>query len=57
MVSYSFVFQTIILMPQSGLTTEQLEFWEKNGYLIIPDAISREVVEELVSETGKLLNG
>jgi phytanoyl-CoA hydroxylase len=44
-------------MSPSGLTAGQLEFWSKNGYLIIPDAISPEVVEELVKETGKLLDG
>jgi phytanoyl-CoA hydroxylase len=44
-------------MTITGLTSEQLSFWEENGYLIIPDAISQEVVKELVDETAKLLNG
>lgn len=43
-------------MTITGLTSEQLSFWEENGYLIIPDAISQEVVKELVDETAKLLN-
>lgn len=45
------------IMTITGLTSEQLSFWEENGYLIIPDAISQEVVKELVDETAKLLNG
>lgn len=45
------------MMPPPSLSTEQLELWEKNGYLIIPDAISPETVERLVRETRKLLDG
>lgn len=45
------------MMSPPNLSTEQLELWEKNGYLIIPDAISPETVERLVKETRKLLDG
>jgi phytanoyl-CoA hydroxylase len=40
-----------------GLTAEQLEFWDKNGYLIIPDALSQDTVDELLAESHKLLEG
>lgn len=39
-----------------GLTPEQLAFFEENGYLLIPDAISQETVKELLAEADKLLN-
>lgn len=45
------------MMSPPNLSTEQLELWEKNGYLIIPDAISPDTVEGLVRETRKLLDG
>lgn len=38
------------------LSTEQLEFWDKNGYLIIPDALSKDVVSELLSEAHQMLD-
>jgi len=41
----------------TGLSTEQLESFRENGYLIIEDALSPKVVEELKSETASLLNG
>ncbi|KAA8913523.1 hypothetical protein FN846DRAFT_929487 [Sphaerosporella brunnea] len=47
-------------MPPSsleGLTQEQLEFWNENGYLIIPDALSQDSVDELMAESHKLLEG
>lgn len=40
----------------SGLTKEQLEFWDTNGYLLIPDALSQDVVKELYDESNSLLN-
>jgi phytanoyl-CoA hydroxylase len=40
----------------SGLTKEQLEFWDTNGYLLIPDALSPEVTKELYDESNRLLN-
>jgi hypothetical protein len=52
--------QGIIKMSSSsaeGLTAEQLEFWHENGYLIIPDALSQETVDELLAESHKLLEG
>ena len=39
-----------------GLTKEQLNTWDKNGYLIIPDALSQVEVKELLSESHKMLN-
>ena len=39
-----------------GLTSEQLENWEKNGYLLIPDALSQAEVGELLAETTRMLN-
>ena len=39
-----------------GLSTEQIEFWDKNGYLLIPDALSQEQVSKLLSETNRMLN-
>jgi len=40
---------------QSGLTPDQLEAWEKDGYLIIPDALDRKTVDSLLTETHSLL--
>jgi phytanoyl-CoA hydroxylase len=42
--------------PDSGLTPEQLQFWDDNGYLIIPDALSAATVSELLSETQRMLS-
>lgn len=39
-----------------GLTQEQLEFWDTNGYLLIPDALSQAQVAELLGESNKMLN-
>lgn len=39
-----------------GLTPEQLDAWDKNGYLLIPDALSQTEVKELLSESSKMLN-
>lgn len=39
-----------------GLTPEQLAFFEKNGYLLIPDALSPDTVKELLDDTNKMLN-
>ncbi|KAF2194909.1 phytanoyl-CoA dioxygenase family protein [Zopfia rhizophila CBS 207.26] len=38
-----------------GLTPEQLSFFNENGYLLIPDALSQETVSKLLSETNKML--
>ena len=40
-----------------GLTAEQLEFWDENGYLVIPDALSPKTVDALLAESHKLLKG
>jgi hypothetical protein len=39
----------------SGLTQEQLDTWHKNGYLLIPDALSQTEVVGLLSESYKML--
>jgi len=39
-----------------GLTHEQLEAWDKNGYLLIPDALSQTEVKELLAESKDMLN-
>ena len=39
-----------------GLTEEQLGFWNTNGYLIIPDALSPSTVSSLLAETKQRLN-
>ena len=42
--------------PNVGLTTEQLEFWDKNGYLLLPDALSARVTKELLDEAHQMLD-
>lgn len=39
-----------------GLSQEQLEIWDKNGYLLIPDALSPSEVQEMLSESSKMLH-
>jgi phytanoyl-CoA hydroxylase len=39
-----------------GLTSGQLDFWNKNGYLLIPNALSAETVSSLLTETNSLLS-
>ena len=41
----------------AGLTSEGLAFFKDNGYLVIPGALSPEVVDELKKETAGLLEG
>lgn len=40
----------------SGLSTDQLATFEKDGYLIIPDALTQETVKALLNETHRLLH-
>ncbi|KAJ8067209.1 hypothetical protein OCU04_004574 [Sclerotinia nivalis] len=40
----------------NGLTKEQLDTFNKDGYLIIPGALSPETVSSLLSETHSMLN-
>ncbi|KAF2686164.1 phytanoyl-CoA dioxygenase family protein [Lentithecium fluviatile CBS 122367] len=40
----------------AGLTPEQLDFFNENGYLLIPDALSPDTVKELLEDTNKKLN-
>jgi hypothetical protein len=39
-----------------GLTPEQLAFFNDNGYLLIPDALSQDTVKELLQDTNAMLN-
>lgn len=39
-----------------GLTSEQLSFFDTNGYLLIPDALSADMVSTLLFETHNMLN-
>lgn len=39
-----------------GLTSEQLEFWDTNGYLVIEDALTPETTTSLLNETKQMLN-
>jgi hypothetical protein len=38
-----------------GLTPEQLAFFNENGYLLIPDALSQDTVKELLQDTNTML--
>ncbi|KAI4853397.1 phytanoyl-CoA dioxygenase [Aureobasidium sp. EXF-8845] len=40
----------------SGLTTEQLDFWNTNGYLLIPDALTPETTKSLLNEAHTMLD-
>ena len=40
-----------------GLTAEQLKFWDENGFLVIPDALSPETTDALLAESHKLIEG
>ena len=40
-----------------GLTKDQIEFWNTNGYLLIPDALSPETTKALLEEANNLLDG
>jgi len=42
--------------PWAGLTPLQLDFWNKNGYLIIPNALDKATVSSLLSETCSMLS-
>ncbi|KAF2729847.1 phytanoyl-CoA dioxygenase family protein [Polyplosphaeria fusca] len=42
--------------PAEGLTPSQLDFFNENGYLIIPDALSPETVQHLLSTTHTMLD-
>jgi hypothetical protein len=40
-----------------GLTAQQLECWDTNGYLVIPDELSLETADELMRGSQQLLEG
>jgi len=42
--------------PNVGLTPEQVEFWDSNGYLLLPDALSSDTVKELLGEAHQMLD-
>ena len=39
-----------------GLTPEQIDFFHKNGYLLVPDALSQDTVKQLLADTDKMLH-
>ncbi|KAF2022403.1 phytanoyl-CoA dioxygenase [Aaosphaeria arxii CBS 175.79] len=39
-----------------GLTPEQLAFFNENGYLLIPDALSQDTVKQLLKDTDSMLD-
>lgn len=44
------------MKPQDeGLSTDQLRFWDENGYLILPQALDQATVTELLTETRNML--
>lgn len=53
-----FTFGFIVMAGDSaqGLTPEQLAFFNENGYLLIPDALSQDTVKELLEDTNTMLN-
>jgi phytanoyl-CoA hydroxylase len=44
------------MTPGSGLTAEQIAKFERDGYLIIPNALPEETVSQLLKETHSLLD-
>lgn len=44
------------MMSGEGLTPEQIATFERDGYLIIPNALSEETVSQLLRETHSLLD-
>ena len=44
------------LETQPALTPEQLEFYNENGYLLIPNALDSSTVSSLLEETNSMLN-
>jgi phytanoyl-CoA hydroxylase len=46
----------MVAAQAEGLTPEQLEFFNENGFLLIPDALSQDTVKELLSDTNTMLN-
>lgn len=48
--------EPISAKPEQGLSQEQLRTFNRDGYLIIPDALSPETVSALLTETHSLLD-
>jgi phytanoyl-CoA hydroxylase len=46
----------MVASTAEGLTPEQLAFFNDNGYLLIPDALSQDTVKELLQDTNTMLN-
>lgn len=42
--------------PSARLTPTQLDFWNTNGYLVIPNALDKATVSSLLSETHSMLS-
>ena len=45
-----------VMTPGEGLTAEQIAIFERDGYLIIPNALPEETVLQLLKETHSLLD-
>lgn len=43
-------------LENEGLSSEQLRSYHENGYLIIPDALDSDTVQELLDETHRMLH-
>jgi phytanoyl-CoA hydroxylase len=39
-----------------GLTSEQIDFFNKNGYLLIPDALPQDTVKQLLGDIDNMLH-
>jgi hypothetical protein len=52
----SSIFPDTDIMASQGLTREQLESFNRDGYLIIPDALSAVTVKSLLDETKSMLS-
>lgn len=55
-VSRALVHANMTVQTAEGLTPEQLAFFNENGYLLIPDALSQDTVKQLLDDTNKMLN-
>ena len=43
-------------IKQSFLSLPQINFFSNNGYLVLPDLISKDKIDELVAHTNKRIN-
>ena len=48
--------QTTQSRPLAGLTAAQVAIFNRDGYLVVPDVLSTDVVAALIAETRRLLD-